>query len=635
MSGGFFGKIMFINLKTQTWRIEKVDEQIYRDYIGGYGLGAHILYERMRPHVDPFGPENIVGFLAGLFVGTKAHVTGRFTVVAKSPLTGGWGDAGCGGKFGPFLKSTGYDGIFFEDISDKPVFVSVFDDEVKFHDASHVWGMDSADAENVIKEEMGRQYSVCTIGQAGENKLAIAGIFNDQGRAAARMGIGGVMGSKNLKGFAAGGTHKTPIGDPEEYQACFEKMKTEIKERLAGGAARFSQLGTTAVYANNVNINDAPIQNWKYTRNGRYSMDQALKVGGDAYVPYHKKKYACAQCTVGCGAILEVEGSDGKKFETHRPEYETIGCFGSLCLMDDPMAVMEANEACNRYGMDTISVGGTIAWLLECVENGKLTEEEKEGLDLRWGNSAILVPLIKKMAYREGFLGNLLADGSKKAAERLGRGTEAYLTDFGGVEAAMHDPRCWPGFGYGYVLDPTPGHHCQGPIGFVEHGWKENEVNKYYDYSNLPAEKYDFTLNKGPALKHLSSWFHFFNGTGMCILGKYVGYPNYPVLETMRAITGWKDMDMEEALLTGERINTVRHLFNLREGITHEDFAMKERLRGVPPLPDGPTAGITIPMEKIRCDYYNELGWDCETDMPSDATLDKLGIKEYAHKYFE
>jgi aldehyde:ferredoxin oxidoreductase len=162
MAGGFFGKIMFINLKTRTWHTEELDEQVYRDYIGGYGLGARILYEHIRPGIDPLGPENILGFMAGLFVGTKTHVTGRFNVVAKSPLTGGWGDAGCGGKFGPFLKATGFDGIFFEDVSPEPVYVSVFNDEVKFHDASHVWGLDSADAENVIKEEMGKEYSVCT-----------------------------------------------------------------------------------------------------------------------------------------------------------------------------------------------------------------------------------------------------------------------------------------------------------------------------------------------------------------------------------------------------------------------------------------------------------------------------------------
>ena len=635
MAGGFFGKIMFINLKNQTWRAEEVDEQIYREYIGGYGLGSRILYEHIKPGADPFGPENILGFMAGLFVGTKAHVTGRFTVVAKSPLTGGWGDAGCGGKFGPFLKSTGYDGIFFEDISEKPVYVSVFDDDVQFHDASHIWGMDSADAENVIKEEMGKSYSVCTIGQAGENKNAIAGVFNDQGRAAARMGLGGVMGSKNLKGFAAGGTNKVQIADEEAYKVCFEDMKRQIKEAQSGAASVFGKFGTTMVYANNVNINDAPVQNWKNTRNGRYSMDQAMKLDAQAYVPYHKKKYACAQCTVGCGAILEAEDKDGNKYETHRPEYETIGCFGSLCLMDNVIDVMEANEACNRYGMDTISVGGTIAWLLEVAENGKLTEEEKEGLDLKWGNSSILVPLIKKMAFREGFLGQLLADGSKAAAARLGRGTEAYLTDFGGVEAAMHDPRCWPGFGYGYVLDPTPGHHCQGPIGFMEHGWADNELYKKYDYSGLTAEKYMFDKNKGLALKHLNSWFHFFNGTGMCILAKYVGYPDYPIVETVKAITGWKDLDLDEALLTGERINTIRHLFNVREGINHKDFAMKDRLAGIPPLPDGATAGITIPMEKVRCDYYNELGWDCDTDMPSDETLDKLGIKEFAKKYIK
>ena len=329
---------------------------------------------------------------------------------------------------------------------------------------------------------------------------------------------------------------------------------------------------------------------------------------------------------------MEVEDKNGNTYETHRPEYETIASFGSLCLADDLMDVIESNDACNNLGLDTISAGGTIAWLLECVEHSLLTDEEMEGMDLTWGNSEIFVPLLQKMAAREGFLGNLLADGSKEAAAKLGRGSEAYLVDIGGVEPPMHDPRCWPGYGYGYTLNPKPGHHCQSPIGQMEGGWQDKELYEKYDYSWLQAEKYSFDKNKGLAQKHIGSWFNFFDCTGMCILAKYVGYPNYRLVDTARAVTGW-NMDLDEALLAGERITTIRHLFNLREGINHKDFALKDRLAGIPPLESGPTAGITVPVEKVRCDYYHEMDWDLETDMPSDAALEKLGLKELAKKY--
>ncbi|MFZ3070430.1 MAG: aldehyde ferredoxin oxidoreductase family protein [Anaerolineaceae bacterium] len=629
--GGYMGKILFVNLTDRTFYEEKLDDQVYRSYMSGYGLGARILFERLRPGTDPFGPENYVGMVAGIFVGTKMHAAGRFNAVGKSPLTGGWGDASCGGKFGPKIKAAGYDGIFFYGTSAAPVTVYISDEKVEFHDATALWGKNTEETEQALQDQFGKDAAVATIGQAGELRSCIAGIFTDHGRAAARMGLGGVMGSKKLKAVVLSGSQSVDIADPDKYDDVIRELKTQITaKRNQPGGFRFGNYGTTGVYFNNVNIHDAPVQNWKYTRKNRFSLEQAEKLAGPAYLPYVKKRYACAQCPVACGAILELEDESGQRYQTHRPEYETIGVFGSLLLIDDFDTVCRANELCNRYGLDTISTGGTIAFVMECYEHGIFTEEELDGIEPEWGNHNCVIPLIHKMALRDGFLGEIMADGSKAAAEKLGRGSEQYVVTAGGVEMPMHDPRCWPGFGYGYALDPTPGHHCQGTVGFMEHGWKDAELmdsGVEYDHSQLPATKYDFE-NKGYYLKILNNWFHFFNGTGMCILARYAGYFRYPMIDCVKAVTGWDDLTMGEALITGERINTVRHLFNVREGINHKDFALPERVIGNPPLPDGPTAGVTIPQDEIRIEYYKELGWNLESDMPSEETLEKLGLTD-------
>jgi aldehyde:ferredoxin oxidoreductase len=634
MAGGYFGKILFINLRDQTHRVEELDDKLYRDYLGGYGLAARIYYERMKPGADPLGPENILGFASGIFTGTKAHGAGRFQVIAKSPATGGWGDSNCGGKFAPYLKKTGFDAIFFEDISDKPVYVSVYNGDIKFHDAAHLWGLDACDAELAVREEMGRDYQVATIGQAGESKSAMAGVFNDLGRAAGRMGMGGVMGSKRLKALACGGTFDPPVAHPDDLKDLCKIMSEDAINHHK--TSPIAETGTSGVYAHFVGMNDTPFKNWKAAADeGYYTLEDGIALSGDVYLPFRKRKYTCAQCGIACGAVLEVEDRDGNKFETHRPEYETIAAFGSNCLVKDLTSIFEANEACNRYGFDTISAGSTIAWAMECNEHGLFSEEELGGIDLSWGNGKMFKELLRRMALREGFLGDLLCDGMKIASEKLGRGSEAFRTDAGGLELPMHDPRCWPGFCFSYSTDAGPGRHTLGGVGFIEHAFADKELfDSYPELYDLGKTRHNFEMDKGPAQKYISSWFHFFNGMGMCVLAKMGNYKRYAVIDTTRAITGWDDIDLDEALVTGERIQTIRHMFNLREGIRpHAEFRLQDRTLGVPPLPVGPTAGVTCPTDKYFANYYRAMDIDSDSAWPSDAKLEELGIKDlvYAH----
>ncbi|MCL1806062.1 MAG: aldehyde ferredoxin oxidoreductase C-terminal domain-containing protein, partial [Clostridiales bacterium] len=255
-------------------------------------------------------------------------------------------------------------------------------------------------------------------------------------------------------------------------------------------------------------------------------------------------------------------------------------------------------------------------------EKGIITTEDTLGVDLTWGNKDALLPLIEQMAYRKG-IGAVLADGSRAAAGKLGRGTLEFAIQAGGVELPMHDARCWPGFGYSYALDPTPGIHCKGPVGFIEHGWTDRQLEETHGMRHLTDDKYSFE-GKGKPLKLLSHWYHFFNGTGLCILGKYCYY-RYPALELLRAVTGWTDFDIEEALAVGERVNTLRQQFNINEGITHEDFRPPGRALGDPPLPAGPTAGVTVDLDKVREDYYKEMDWDGR-GRPSRRAVEKLGL---------
>jgi len=634
MACGYFGKLLFIDLKTKTWKIEEPDEQLYRDYLGGYALVSPIMYERMKPGADPFGPENILSFVPGLFTGTRAHAAGRFMVVAKSPATGGWGDSNCGGKFAPYLKATGFDAILIEGISPEPVYVSVYNDEIKFHDARHLWGMDACEAELRIREEVGKEFQVALIGQAGENKSCIAGVFNDQGRAAGRMGLGGVMGSKNLKAIACGGTFITHIADADLLADRCKIMSEEAKEYFK--KSPLANYGTTVVYAYFMGMNDTAVKNWKEAASdGFYSMEQAMGLSADVYIPFRKKRYACSQCSTSCGAVLDVKDSEGNEFESHRPEYETIGSFGSNCLVDDLTSILEANEACNRYGFDSISAGCTIAWAMECNEHGLFTEEELDGFDLSWGNGKIFKELLRRMAYREGFLGSLLADGMKVAYTRLGRGSEAFRTDAGGIELPMHDPRCWPGFGLSYSTDAGPGRHTIAGLGFFEHAFIDHDLFEAFpEFSKLQEKRFDYDEDKGPAQRYTSAWIHVLNAMGFCSLSKLGNYPNYKTLLVLKAITGW-EMTMDEALVIGERIQTIRHMFNLREGLRpHIEFRLPPRTIGDPPLTTGPTAGVTSPVDKYFDDYYRAMDIDPITARPSDARLDELGIKDLINKYW-
>ncbi|OFW64337.1 MAG: hypothetical protein A2Z35_04775 [Actinobacteria bacterium RBG_19FT_COMBO_36_27] len=620
---GYMGKVLFVNLTDKTSQEIPVDEQTYREYIGGYGLGAKFIYERIKPGSDPLGPGNVLGFLAGPFVGTRYHGSGRLSVVCKSPLTGGWADSSCGGFFARNLKKAGYDGIFFEGASKDPVCVYINDDKVEFMDASDLWGKDSIESEDIVKEKLGKGAEIVTIGQAGESLSRIAAIMHDRGRAAARLGVGAVMGSKKLKAVAVSGTHSVSIANEKAYEELLERMKADFKSSK-GLNEVIGKLGSACAFENFALTQDAPIQNWRSVSTEVYPQEKIHKLAAENFLDFKVKKYACAQCLVGCGAILKFKDSKGKTWLTHRPEYETVGAFASNTLIDDLETIIMANEMCNRYGFDTISAGGTLGFAMECYEKGLITDKDTGGLSLEWGNKDAVLPFLEMMAKREG-IGAIFADGVKVASEKIGPESEEFAIHMGGSEPSCHDPRRWPGFGYGYVLDPKLGHHTVGGIGFLEHGFTEKELDQS-QFEHLTREKYNYE-NKGKPLFLLNTWYQFFYSLGMCMY-TYYGYTHFPVIEALKAETGWDDFTLDEAMKAGERIYTLRQCFALREGVDMKNITLPKRLMGIPPLKTGLTAGVTLDMETVKKDYYKAFDWDPETAKPSKKKLEYLNLSK-------
>ena len=654
---GYIGKNLFVDLTKGEFIEEQMPEEIYRKFIGGYGIGAKVLYEKMKAGIDPLGEENILGFVTGPLTGTGAFGSGRYMVVGKSPLTGGWGDANSGGHFAPALKRSGYDAVFFMGISEKPVYLVLTDDCRELRGAGHIWGKDAVETENIILEDLkDTKFNVACIGQAGENLSLISGIVNDKGRIAARSGLGAVMGSKNLKAIAVKGTCKVQVSDPDkvkklnsEIRPLFEQRPSKIQNFLTKAltpllpylvrlkvplpppdqrlvAQLFSDYGTCSFVGPSSEMQDSPIKNWSGVAYKEFPMrTRSSKISDDNIIKYQKKKFACSSCPVACGGIVEMKDGKYPLNESHKPEYETIAAFGSTILNDDIEIIFKANDMCNRAGIDTISAGGTIAFAIECYENGLISKEDTDGLELKWDGSDSVLKLLDKMIKREGF-GDVLADGCKVASEKIGKGSERFAMHVGGQEVPMHDPRLTPGFGTTYVSDPTPARHTQGGLGYEEMGiglMDEKLLSKY----NLPKQKKHEYHNKGKKSALVSSYSQVINCAGLCIF-HFLIVPTYPLLDYLKAATGW-DFTPDELITTGMRIQTMRHLFNLREGITPKDFVLPDRIIGRPSLAEGPLKGITIDIDTLTSEYYKGMGWDIMTGMPTEEKLKELSLDDY------
>ncbi|MFC1912188.1 aldehyde ferredoxin oxidoreductase family protein [Chloroflexota bacterium] len=625
MLGGYAGRIGFVNLTTGEIKEERLGEKTARDFIGGHGLGARVLFERQSKGVDPLGPENILGFTTGPLTGTPVPTGSRYMVVCKSPLTGGWGDANSGGYFGSELKAAGWDAIFISGIASSPRYLFVTNDGIELKDALHLWGKDTIQTEDALLEELGDpKIRVACIGPASEKLSLISGVINDRGRAAARSGVGAVMGSKRLKAVTVRGNSRVKIADAEGLKRLRQDFIKGMRDlTFIQGLMKHGTCGmTSSLVANGA----SPVKNWLLT--GTDSFPTVDKIGdGDNVIKFQVKKYRCANCPIGCGGITSVPEGKYTVLETHKPEYETIAAFGNMCLNDDLNSIFKLNDMCNRGGLDTISAGNVIAFAMECYENGIITGADTDGIELAWGNADAIITMTDKVIRREGF-GDVLADGVKLAAQRIGRGAEQFAMHVGGQEPGLHNALFLPGRGTGMVVDPTPGRHTAA-VPFIR--CDLNAVaGPYPELKFSSFERYEYK-SKGPANAVASKYWQVAASAGVCLFPTlFSGI--YPLLEYMNAVTGW-EISIEEALATGARIQTLRQMFNIREGITPSQTHLPDRMAGVPPKSEGPLKGITIDIDTLVKEYYKAMEWNENSGKPTDACLTRLGLSELVKSY--
>ena len=623
MAGGYMGRIGFVDLSNEEIKEEKIDEKIVREFIEGYGLGARILFERQKGGIDPLGPENILGFTTGPLTGTPTPTGGRYMVVCKSPLTGTWGDANSGGFFGSELKSAGWDAIFVYGVAASPKYILATNEGIEIRDASHLWGKDTVETEDLLRNDLGiSKLRVACIGQASEKLSLITGIVNDKGRVAARSGVGAVMGSKKLKALAVRGSEKVPIADKDRLDELRKIFFKELRESKGLPEILMSH-GTCGVTSALVAGGATPIKNWILSGEQAFSTVEKI-ANGDNVIKYQQKKYGCANCPIACGGISKVEEGPWPLEKVHKPEYETIAAFGTMCLNDDLLSITKLCDMCNRSGFDTISAGTAIAFAMECFEKGIITTADTDGLELTWGNSEAMVKLLDRMIKREGF-GDLLADGVKVAAEKIGKGADECAVHVCGQEPGLHEALYLPGRGTGYVADPTPGRHTTGSMARLDAG--PADFAPYPELQFGEFERYEYK-SKGPASATTSKYLHLGSCTGVCLF-PLIFFGHYPLIDLLNAVTGWR-METDEALEAGARIQTLRQAFNIREGIDASAIKLPPRMAGIPHKSEGPLAGITIDIDSLAFEYRKAMGWDPETGKPTDATLEQLGLKELA-----
>ncbi len=624
------GKILWVNLSTKEIRYEDVPDEVYEKYIGGVGLAVYYLFSRIPDGADPLGPENVLAFMPGLLTGTGSLMTGRWVVAAKSPLTGTWGDANCGGDFAPAMKHCGVDGIFFEGVSETPVYLYADETHVELRDATELWGKDARETDQWIKDKTHQRASVACIGQAGERLSKIAGVVNDQGRLAARSGLGAVMGSKKLKAVALHGNQPIGAHDPDMVRKLSRDFQRWINFQppfLSGWGftllARLFRIlpvqmrqdgllykillkkwGTLSMNVFSLETGDAPVKNWRGTSKD-YARQAATKINPDKFRKAEERKYYCYSCTVGCGGVSRVTGSE----QTHKPEYETIIAWTSLLMNEDYESIYKINELLNRAGMDSISAGATVAFALECFEQGIITLEDTGGVALKWGEIDSILHVLDRMISRQG-IGDLLADGVQAAAIKLGDRARSYAMHAGGQELPMHDGRNDPGFALHSVVDPTPGRHTTGSYLFYEMYQLWTKVKsaprikpRFYPKSS----KYTHSEEKAAWAAATSKFNMIMSSSGLCMFGAFLGVQRLPIFEWLNAATGWSKTP-DEYMQIGAEIQRMRKEFNQRQGAPNV-AEINPRAIGLPAQADGANKNRTVDLPSLVRDYFREMGW--------------------------
>ncbi len=616
---GYEGKLLEVNLTTGATKTSTVEKDTVRKYIGGSGLGAKLMLDRVSPDVDPFSPDNPLFILTGPTSGTTIPGGARFSICAKSPLTNIWGESSGGGSFAHELRSAGWDGIVVEGASDKPVYIVVIDDKVEIKDASDLWGKNTHEVTDILKERHGdkNKGTLTSIGVAGENLVRFAGISSEKKNFAARCGLGAVMGSKKLKAVFVKGSGKVSLADPERFNARRKIILDKAKENIA--IQVLTEQGTNAAMGLSAMTGDLPGKNWTVGDNTAISsqIEGGVLSGPDFYV----SNDSCYGCAIACKRVVRVAEGPYKGSEGPGPEYEGVASLGSLLMIGDMAAVIKMNEVCNDFGLDVISCGSTIAMAMECFENGLITTSDTDGIELKWGDAEAVLKIIEKIARREDF-GDVLAEGSKRAAQKIGGNASDYAVEIKGMEVPMHDPRADYILGLGYATGIRGACHTNDASYAISSGildWPEIGLPLGIDVGKNEGA--------GELAKHAQDLGQIFNAAAFCYMIIFV-LNGDDVAELLSAASGF-DYTFKEVEECGERIwLTKRGLDNLM-GITAADDRLPRQI--LTPPTDGGAAGKAPNLDIMLKEFYPARGLG-DDGRPSTETMERLGLSELAAK---
>jgi len=611
---GYHGQLLRVDLTTRTAQIRELDGQLLSDYIGGVGVGARLLYDETGPDTDPLGPDNVLVAFTGPYTGTSVPSSARHHLVARSPLTGLFGESNVGGSWAVRLKRAGFDGIVVTGRADSPVYLWIHDNTVEIRDALPIWGRDSHQSAEWLRMQTHRKAAAAAIGQAGERRALIASIphVGNIVRAAGRTGLGAVMGSKNLKAMVAFGSKLTPIADAPGLAESVRNAIPHIRDATetfrkygtAGGVERYEYLG------------NFPLQNW---RGSRWEEGAKQISGVRMYETVLSGTRACLGCPIACGRHVEITEGPYAPLDCEGPEYETVGTMGGECLVSDLEAICKANQLCNLYGLDTISTGSVIAFAMEAFEKGIITREDTDGLELIWGNGGALVEIVHAIGRREG-IGALLVDGVRRAADALGRNAVEFAVHVKGLEPSAHDPRRFWSQALSYATaargachNRSWGHAYELGLTVPELGIPESHAS--YEIEGLAAfvaKLQDFqTLNDTLVICRFTQVGHAVSATDL--------------VDWFNLITGQK-VGIDDLIEVGERIFHLKRLYNVRLGTSRKDDFLPARFltlnREHPDL-----SNQLPPLGQMLADYYDHREW-LEDGVPSSAKLVSLGLRD-------
>jgi len=602
---GYMGKLLVVDLTSGKIKDEPLNENYAREFIGGSGLACRYLYDMVGAKTDPLGPENPLFFMTGPLTGTRAPSCGRFVVCARSPLTGLWGEANSGGFFGPEMRFAGYDGIIIKGKAPEPVYLHIVDGKATLRDAKYLWRKGTYETQEAIRKEVGdAKTKAASIGLGGENLVKYAAIMSDRGRAAARTGMGTVMGSKNLKAVAVRGNGQIPLAEEQRFKTIVRETLSILEDDTLTEALRVTGTAGTLDYL--MFLGSTPN---RYFTEGEFPEAEALS-GSTMAETILTSHSTCYGCPVACGRNVEVKEGKYKLTETKGPEYETVAALGTLLLIDDLPAVAYLGHLCDAYGLDTISTGSTIAFAHHLFECGVIGSAETGGLALRWGDPDTVAELIGMIARREGF-GNVLAEGSRRLGQRYG--AEELAAQVNGLELGMHDPRAFSSMALVYATSPLGGSHNQSDMYWVESGRSVDELG-------IPMTDRFQIEGKAQIVARHQDWRSFCNGLIVCY---FSNAPAQSYIDLLAAATGW-EVSPDDMPLAGERIWNLKRAFNDRLGLTRADDRLPQLL--LQPLSEGGTQGHVPDLELMLREYYKARDWDPETGKPSREKLEELGL---------